>query len=186
MGTRGLTIVVSEGRHRIAQYGQWDHHPVGVGETVLKFCRKFLSTPEARDAFRKKLTTCRFGTQEEFEADGAVLGEDFVRKYPTLDRDMGGYVLEHVMSVPGEHILRDSLDFAGDSLFCEWVYVVDLDAETFEVFKGFNEKPLGPEDRFVDLDRPSPKYHPVRLIERFSLSDLPPVMGFAERFEVYE
>ena len=35
MGTRGLTMVVSKGKTRVAQYGQWDHYPSGQGRTAF-------------------------------------------------------------------------------------------------------------------------------------------------------
>jgi hypothetical protein len=47
------------------------------------------------------------------------------------------------------------LDFANDSLFCEWAYVVDLDKEVFEVYGGSEKKHDG--HRFRDVgDEQSP------------------------------
>lgn len=44
--------------------------------------------------------------------------------------------------------LVNSEEFAADSLFCEWAYVIDLDKNTFEVYQGFNKKPIDKTERF--------------------------------------
>lgn len=46
-------------------------------------------------------------------------------------------------------------EFANDGLFCEWAYVIDLDADELEIYGGHTSKK--PEHRFVDIgDRDSP------------------------------
>lgn len=37
MGTRNLTCVVSNERYKVANYGQWDGYPSGLGISLLKF-----------------------------------------------------------------------------------------------------------------------------------------------------
>ena len=40
MGTRNLTMVISENKTKVAQYGQWDGYPEGQGKTILKFLKR--------------------------------------------------------------------------------------------------------------------------------------------------
>lgn len=35
----------------------------------------------------------------------------------------------------------DDSEFLNDSLFCEWTYIINLDNEQFEVYRGFNKDP---------------------------------------------
>lgn len=39
-----------------------------------------------------------------------------------------------------EHMI-DSQEFLADSLFCEWAYIMNLDDQQFEVYRGFNKNP---------------------------------------------
>lgn len=192
MGTRGLTAVYFDGAYRIAQYGQWDHYPGGQGRTVLAFCRK-LRDPEYLSQFASALAACRFVTNDEIRAAYASVGVDpacsyltmeqaraFERKLPFINRDHGAEVLELVARGTYPLLLQDSISFAADSVFCEWAYVVDLDACTLEAFKGFNDQPLEPGERFeyltpIALERThrTADYYPVRLAAKWPLDALP-------------
>ena len=79
------------------------------------------------------------------------------------------------MNAPDGIKLNNEISFAADSLFCEWAWVIDLDAGTFEGFKGFNtDRPLTPEDRFYFLrNRETASYHCVILKAKWSLDALP-------------
>lgn len=63
-------------------------------------------------------------------------------------RDMGAGIIEYLMESLPEAELHNSIDFASDSLFCEYAYVIDFDKNTFEVCKGFAATPLDPSERF--------------------------------------
>ena len=72
------------------------------------------------------------------------------------------------------------INFAADSLFCEFAYVIDYDANTFEMFKGFNKEPVPEGQRFADLPREvNPRthevseYYPVVLANTWALDNLP-------------
>lgn len=186
MGTRHLIAVVCDGAYRIAQYGQWDGYPNGQGSDVLEFLRS-VDVGE----FRKRVRATRFTTDEERQAKWNAylaahhpkvdpqdqwvaldVSEGFGGQYPALSRDTGANILHLVLN--GETELRDSLEFAADSLFCEWAYVIDLDANTFEVFKGFNQKPLADGERFAFLNaKRDGDYHPVRRVAAWPLNALP-------------
>lgn len=196
MGTRHLIAVYADGTHRIAQYGQWDGYPSGQGLNILKFLRtcnidifkdkllktRFISGKKAYEEKYKKLGI-------EVDENGYVTmddGDKFSKAFPELSRDTGSKILDLVYKSENGLELKDAIDFAADSLFCEFAYVIDVDERTFEVYEGFNKIPLDESERFFYL---SPKnhiegkdaaentqnseYEPVKLIARFSLNDLP-------------
>lgn len=59
-------------------------------------------------------------------------------------------------------------------MFCEWAYVVDYDANTFEIYEGFNKEEVTPDNRFYDIkpDKDS-EYTQVKLVKKYSLDNLP-------------
>lgn len=77
--------------------------------------------------------------------------------------------------------IRDYSEFAADSLFCEWAYVIDLQKGTFEVYKGFNEELLRRGYRFFYLsNRSDGGYQPVKQVHEFDLNALPSDEEFLE------
>ena len=40
MGTRNLTMVISQEKTKVAQYGQWDGYPEGQGVKILSILKK--------------------------------------------------------------------------------------------------------------------------------------------------
>ena len=173
-------MVVYRGKTKIAQYGQWDGYPAGQGRTVLEFLRSV-----NLDEFKKKVAKLKWLTKKQGEAIDADPNWD--KHYPYLSRDAGAEVLNavmygkmHVNDYPNKKkeinvtviglVNRDG--FAGDSLFCEWAYVIDLDNEVLEVYDGFNKKPLTEADRFRDLSKDN-DYYPIKLVKSYPLSDLP-------------
>ena len=188
MGTRHLTAVMKDGQYKVAQYGQWDGYPSGQGTTVLGFLHT-LSEDVYRKPFLAKLDTLAFITDDEIEAiDQRVNAEnihDWKQVWPELCRDTGGGILKLIMDSERSLKLRNCINFAVDSLFCEYAYVVDFDNGTFEVFKGFNKKPLNESERFYGYvrDGRQNEYHPVRLIRSYQLSALPTVEAFLADLE---
>jgi len=178
VGTRNLTAVMSDGEYRIAQYGQWDGHPESSGVTVLDFCRKRLRAPKGQQHFRNQLSLCRFLTDKEQRA----LPSDWKDRHPQLSRDMGADILEFVASAKDNVVLINTIDFAGDSVSCEWAYVIDLDKGTLEVFKGFNTDASKVAERFksqpIEPTRSGRQYYQVSAVAGFALGNLPTTAEF--------
>lgn len=62
MGTRNLTIVHKNGEYKVAQYGQWDGYPEGLGVDLLSFLKNVNI-----DSFRNAIDNVSFYTKEELE-----------------------------------------------------------------------------------------------------------------------
>jgi len=200
MGTRHLTAVVHNGSYRIAQYGQWDGYPDGQGATVLSF----LSEPGNIEKLQAGLAHIVEPTEDDLRRLWAEVGHDidasggwvdmrksqaFGAKNPALDRDTGAKILRLVAEATGPIFVKSSLNFAGDSLFCEWAWVVDLDRRTFEAFEGVNKVALALGERFAFLDTPDGTdggYHPVKFVRSWGLDALPTEEDFLASFKVDE
>lgn len=188
MGTRNLTMVIHNGETKIAQYGQLDGYPDGQGATCLNFLKE-----ADLEVFKIKLNRCKFLTKrketeiqnwlESIGCDNGWLNmkqaEQYNKRYPYLGSDHGAGILKEIYESThrdnkGRTIwLQDSTSFAGDGLFCEWAYVIDLDKNTFEVYEGFGKTPLAEGERFKKFKNPESEYEPVSLVKSYDLGELP-------------
>lgn len=191
MGTRNLTAVKIDGAYKIAQYGQWDGYPSGQGVTALAFLHSM-----DRDAFMAKLRAATFVTRGDIDAlnaeirEGRARGVDLMaegQKYGHFSRDRGAEILQIVADAEPGIKLQNNIGFAGDGLFCEWAYVIDFDAGTFEVFTGFGKDPLDETERFHPSKNPDQEtsgsgYQPVKLVKSWPLDQLPDEETFLAAF----
>lgn len=189
MGTRHMIAVISDDKYRVAQYGQWDGYPSGQGVGVLGFL-----TNGNLESLKRNALKCSFISNDEYKeltkdyADKD--GDKFFSKHPQFSRDTGSDILSLIANADEGLKLWDDYNFAADSLFCEWAYVIDFDKNTFEVYEGFNQTPLEAHERFFGMvceryanKKSSDVYHPVKLKKVFSLLDLPTTEEFLLEFE---
>lgn len=139
MGTRGITKVIVNNAIAVAQYGQWDHYASGQGVKI----HEFLQEPDNVVALRAGLeTSVWYPTESELKAisrpyvkdNGMVtmeMGEKYSADYPSLSRDTGAGILAVIANAKGLVPLYKDIEFETDDLWCEGVYTIDLDAETF-------------------------------------------------------
>lgn len=185
MGTRNLTCIYHENKYKVAQYGQWDGYPSGQGVAILTFLKK-----ANIKKFIEKLKKVRFIDKdgkdktflEEYNKNCPQWGnkldkrtseqKEWFGKYAS--RDIGGKILSNILESKNEEILlTDRIDFAKDSLFCEYAYVIDLDKNVLEVYRGFNKNPLSKEERFYNDNVKNGEYFPIKLWKTFDLNKLP-------------
>jgi hypothetical protein len=198
MGTRHLVAVQMNGEYKLAQYGQWDGYPEGQGVHVLDFLKN-----GDIEAFKRNLAKTYQPTDEEqaklwlevgvdiVETKGMVpysKSDEFAKKFPSLHRNTGAGILQLVADSEEEKIPVDlAIEFAADSLFCEWAYVIDFDIDALEVYKGFNKEPVPADSRFAQFapdDHPAleDKYYQVALAHSWKLSSLPSQEEFLQAF----
>ena len=185
MGTRGLYCVIHKEKVVVAQYGQWDAYPSGQGVDILNFIKNNSIT-----MFKDKLKQVKFinkAKQKEIDKWLKAIGCEngwmnmtqsglYKEKYSYLSRDIGGAIFETILHAPqGETIwLHNQIEFAAESLFCEWAYVLDLDSEKLEVYGDFNQTRLPKSQRFNYLEAGTKgnEYLPIRCIKKFNFKRL--------------
>lgn len=174
---------------KLAQYGQWDGYPSGQGSEIVAFLQA-----ADLEVFAAKVRKSRMVTDAELKALWAAAGADpdsdmvnmevsgkFKKVNPQLSRGSGAGTLAYILKAEEPLVQGDSTPFAGDSLFCEWAYVIDLDAGVFEAHQGCQKEPHT-EGRFASLPYDPPEYKkgqpqeyfPVKLVGSFPLDDIPP------------
>lgn len=195
MGTRHLTCVVVDGEMKVAQYGQWDGYLEGQGKTIVEFLTK-LTESEMR-VFKDNVRKCTWVDDKEIDKRLKSVGskdgwmtldqsEKWKQNWPELSRDTGAEILMLILIEPRG--IQDARNFAADSLFCEFAYVVDLDKEVLEIYRGFQTK-AHKSGRFAKLpkgknpDGTPSEYYPVKLVKKIKIRDLPEAFAeFEEEF----
>lgn len=179
MGTRHLIAIVLDNEIKVAQYNQWDGYPSGNGVKVLNRVRRGFT-----DTFKDKVRGCSWVTQEDI--DTVNVTDNWYSKYPWLSRDCSVNIFKYISKSKNGLRLLDRRNFAGDSLFCEWGYVVDLDNSTLEVYSGFNKEPVPAGQRFTDVDHENPEYFPIKLERIYKFGKLPSKKTFLADLELQD
>ncbi len=175
MGTRNLTIVVSNGEYKLAQYAQWDGYPTGQGSEICDFIQNKMDKAKFKKAIDSlkeikpkelKALWVKFGAKEDSDLVSFEVADKFKAAMPEFSRDTGSKILGLIQDGKVKQVNND-LEFAGDSLFCEFAYVLDLDNDILEVYKGFNKTPLTKKDRFNFIRPKKDEYKPVKLVKKY-------------------
>lgn len=103
--------------------------------------------------------------------------------YPSLSRDTGAKILQLVADATAPIPIVTGVEFIADTLFCEWAYVVDLDAETLEVYAGMRTGKG--QSRFGELEGVKDVAGP-NLMGSWVLDKLPDEGDFLRTFEASE
>lgn len=173
MGTRNLNCILYEGKLKVAKYCQWDGYPSGQGSTIISYIQDIMNKDNLINSIKKIKKPSKAWWEKTFAKLGHDLSKsEFVpynisiklySKYPHLSRDMGGKIFEYIENNKPTYILNDK-DFGKDSLFCEYAYVINLDNDTLEFYKGF-QKELPEKSIFCDPKKDKPNksgYYPVK------------------------
>lgn len=191
MGTRSLTMIISKKETKIAQYGRLDGYPSGQGLKVLHFLKSC-----NLNVLKEKVEQLSFFTEKEVKE---IYQKFEHEKYPQLKDTVSADILNMVYNNE-VYKLEDMENFAADSLFCEWGYVIDLDKNTLEIYRGFQTEPLKENERFylyqIDIDnilqiskeatlelQEEGWYYPIKMIKEYSLFNLPNTDSFIQELD---
>lgn len=150
MGTRHLIRVIDEdGALKVAQYGQWDGYPEGVGTELLGVLEELgFSDRGKRHEFHLALQKTEFVGGDAIDIINQGLEDlqgDLKEIVPAMSRDTSEEVLkiiaglapcgdERLAKTPtGELWLQNENEFGQDGTFCEWLYEVNLQEDKLHV-----------------------------------------------------
>lgn len=146
MGTRSLTMVIDcNGETKIAQYGQFDGYPAGVGIRVLRFLRN----KELVEKLISKLPRVRFldenGVDREFveryEKNKTREQEQWFDTY--CARALANMVLENVANSEDiEIVLINREETAKNDGWVDYSYVINFKENTFGVYGHIDQSPI--------------------------------------------
>ena len=144
MGTRGCWGFYQEKQEKVA-YNNSDSYPSFLGNKILKFIQEQkieglknindnlqLIKEEDLEKIIDNQTICKV---EQFLPLSSQFKENLT--YQALSEEINDQL---VLINQGFPILYDSYDFLFDSLFCEYAYIINLDNQTLEFYRGFNKQ----------------------------------------------
>ncbi len=191
MSTRGLYGFVIDGTVKVT-YNHSDSYPDWLGRNVLEFVRQLVKDG-AVDSAAQRVHDLRVVTDET-----PVTDEDIETLRPWTNISVGSrrerpdwyQLLRDTQGNPDAILssgyISDGADFALDSLFCEWGYVVDFDAGVLEVYRGF-QKAQPTAGRWVGTEQTgSSGYWAINRVEAFPFAELPEVDDFIGRLNAEE
>ncbi|MEU9333184.1 hypothetical protein AB0D49_08460 [Streptomyces sp. NPDC048290] len=177
MSTRGFLGFLADGRETIT-YVHHDAYPSGLGADALAWARGVTDwdTVRKQAAELVHIDADVRPTPEQYTAlaqyaDPTVGAKDKPEPeeewYRLLRRTLG----DPAASLAGGHAAHNP-DWPGDSLWCEWGYLIDCDERRFEVYAGLQTAPRA--GRFAGrATNPRSGYHAVKLLVSWPLDGLP-------------
>ena len=146
MSTRGIYGWRNGGITKIT-YNHSDSYPTWLGENIVEFCAG-MTDQDLENLFDHTIMV------DELEKDPGKV--EMVRKFAVTHGNNPGesedaYYILHFMQGNFEEYrniaylledfpMTDAEDFFGDSLFCEWGYIINLDDKCLEVYKSGKNK----------------------------------------------
>lgn len=173
MGTRGAIGFRINETDKVT-YNHFDSYPDGLGDDVIKFITQNSIGVMKAAAENIELVDSRSTptdeqiSQYEKYANTSVSTQDLKEWYVLL-RQTQGQLQPFVEDLK---YMINSTGFLLDSLFCEYAYIINLDTNKLEFYKGFN-KNKGGAGRYASLSLKDPaEYYGVELIAEFELANI--------------
>ena len=196
MGTRGLYGVRKNGKDMLT-YNHWDSYPTGLGKDVFNFCRaldikqlnmfadKLVMVQEDSKPTEEQIEIC---VSNGFYNDSVSTGSttDWYCLLRNLQGEFGKYKAltldENVTTI----FMTDCSNFIQDSCFCEYGYIINLDEEVVEFWRGFQKTP-DPDNRYgmQPYEGYSSTYYPCKMEVAFKLEAIH-LLNAKELYDVCE
>lgn len=171
MGTRGCYGFYKNGITK-ATYNHFDSYIGGLGKDILDFVEN-TSIPIMNKIF-DKIELVReddIPTIEQIEncqdfTDLSVSSQNIIDFYCLLRKAQGDL---NAYKTNLKYMI-DSRDFLGDSLFCEYAYIINLDKNVLEFYKGFNKVPQN--NRYSKFADEKEEYKECKLLAEYPLTEI--------------
>lgn len=163
-----LSIAFLNNEYRIAQWGSLYGSPHEAGIDILLFIKDLIETDRI-EYFKQKLLLCTLLSDEKEISRAAK------PTAPQLNVETGSDIFDLVLDSKEPMTLKNSIESAADSAYCQWGYVINFDAEELEVYRGHNTEELAPDERFYWLEKSTARhshFHPLKKIYTISFNEI--------------
>ncbi|MFG1949291.1 hypothetical protein [Nonomuraea sp. NPDC048826] len=172
MASRGFVGFVADQTQKIA-YNHYDSAPDGIGLLVLAWLRTAVGTP---DVLRERVAALRVATSGRPTADDIERYGQYADPHASTHEITWMELLWQTQGDP-EAMLRagviaDASSHPVDHPACEWGYLVDLDSQVFEVYRGGQAAPHN-RGRFAAAHPAESGHWPVALVMGWRFDQLP-------------
>lgn len=162
MGTRGITIIIKDGKVKLSQYNQWDSYFSHAGVKFIDFCNRILNNPRKIDNFASKVNRLQHVTKKYLEQCNSILETLNQSRYrlginqvfPQFSRDTGVDILDLIYNLR-DCEYRDNQKYPvfvdtceGD--WIEYANIINFDTQeiylttaNFELLKSIDFKTVG-------------------------------------------
>ena len=171
MGTRGCYGFYKNGVTK-ATYNHFDSYIGGLGKDILDFVEN-TSIPIMNKIFDKielvreddiptieQIENCQKYTDLDVSNKSIM---DFYCLLRNAQGDLNAYKTDLKYMI-------DSKEFLGNSLFCEYAYIINLDKNVLEFYKGFNKVPQN--NRYSKFADEKEKYKECKLVAEYPLTEI--------------
>jgi len=181
MSTRGAIGFKIDGEYKVT-YNHSDSYPEYLGDRVVEFMKKVVKEKKL-DILRENVRNVKMRLestpptameQERFQkfADTGVSSGNLDEWYVLLRNAQGIEGIEAIYKGKLD-VMINSFRFLADSLFCEYAYIINLDNDTIEFYKGFNKQAQKTNPLPIDQKKDDSGYYPVRFKGSCPFTEIP-------------
>jgi len=178
MGTRGVYGLRKDGKDKLT-YNHYDSYPTGLGKAISEEIQE-IGIKRLRQLFDRLEMVEDDAHPSEAHIQRALrlglIDDDTSPKelaYYELLRKGQGELKTHIDT----QLMIESNNFIEDSLYCEWGYIINLDTNMLEIYKGVQRKPHN-KGRYASANgekcSTGDTFYPCALIRELPLDALPP------------
>ncbi len=142
---------------------------------LLTFLKKVLENKEMEN-FKEKINFVKTVKKDDLIAVDKIITMNKDEEFKSFEL-LNPYleiedVFKIVQNVSIFEYAYHSKYFAKKSWHCKWLYLLDLDKDRLEIYKGCNKTALQPEERFYFLQDLNQEYKPVKYVFDIRFKDL--------------
>jgi len=176
MGTRGAYGFYKSGITKVT-YNHFDSYPSGLGKKIIEFIKE-TSVEEMNKIFDSIILVSEDDTPsfEQIKEVSKVIETEVynIISWYGLLRPVQGDLSVYKK---GLRYMIDDAEFLKNSAFCEWAYIINLDKDVLEIYRGFQKKPQ--KNRYYTKEKCCDCYNvalikeiPVEVIKKTSVEQL--------------
>lgn len=183
MATRGFIGFCVDGEKEVIVYSHNDSYPTWLGHRISEWLQDVVGEIGlVKQKVREMIPAQGNPTPEAIEHlaqwTNLNVSSQSTNDWYCLLRETQGSPADILAAKYYEPASR----FPLDSLSCEWGYMVDLDRNVLEVYRGFQTEPHD-QGRFAKRPVSSKKYFPVKLIAELPFSEVDDMIDTMNRLE---